>query len=110
MNILYFFIDFLKFKKYDFIVAPYESDSQLYYLYKTKKIDYIMSEDSDIAAHGCLHVIKCYKKNGSCQVMNDKTIKNLKKSIEDTSSLTDLQKKNLTKMKKCLGFLESSDK
>ena len=33
-EIIYFFIDYLRVKDYDYIVAPYESDSQLYYLYK----------------------------------------------------------------------------
>ena len=36
LEIIYFFIDFLKVKNYTYIVAPYESDSQLYYLYKKK--------------------------------------------------------------------------
>lgn len=36
LDIIYFFIDFLKVKNYTYIVAPYESDSQLYYLYKKK--------------------------------------------------------------------------
>lgn len=34
LDIIYFFIDYLSVKNYDYIVAPYESDSQLYYLYK----------------------------------------------------------------------------
>lgn len=31
-QLIYFFIDFLKFKKYDFIVAPYSADAQLVYM------------------------------------------------------------------------------
>lgn len=82
-EILYFFIDYLIFEKYQFIVAPYESDSQLYYMYKHKQIDYIMSEDSDIAAHGCMHIIKNYKKSGECLVMNETTIGNLRTLLKD---------------------------
>ena len=82
LEIVYFFIDFLKTKEYQYIVAPYESDSQLYYLYAKKYIDYIVSEDSDIIAFGCNHVIKNFKKNGECLVLNERTVDNLKSSLK----------------------------
>ena len=34
VEIVYFFIEYLKYKGYNFLVAPYEADSQLYYMYQ----------------------------------------------------------------------------
>ena len=36
----------------DFIVAPFEADSELAYLFKTKQIDFVISEDSDLLVFG----------------------------------------------------------
>lgn len=58
------FIDYLDHKGYPFIVAPYEADAQLIYLYKTKKVDYIISEDSDFLAMSCFQLISDVKKEG----------------------------------------------
>jgi 5'-3' exonuclease len=82
---IYFFIDYLKHKNLDIIIAPYEADSQLYYLYKSKQIDYIMSEDSDIAAYGCTHIIKGLLKTGKCQILNDESIKEFKHKLNEDS-------------------------
>lgn len=72
----YMFIDFLKHKKVKFIIAPYEADSQLAYMYHTESIQYILTEDSDLVAYGCLNIIKGLKKNGDCSVLNpDKKLK-----------------------------------
>ena len=35
-----------------FIVAPYEADVQLAYLWETKKVDFVITEDSDLLAYG----------------------------------------------------------
>lgn len=66
----YMFIDFLKHKKVDFIVAPYEADSQLAYMYHAGDINYILTEDSDLVAYGCFRIIRCLKKNGDCKILN----------------------------------------
>jgi len=68
----YMFIDFLKHKNVKFMIAPYEADSQLAYLYHAKIIDYILSEDSDLVAYGCFRIIRSIKKNGDCKIMNIK--------------------------------------
>ena len=60
-TLIYLFIDFLSFKKFKFIISPYEADSQLAYLYLNKDIDYIMSEDSDLIAFGCTEILRQYK-------------------------------------------------
>lgn len=69
-----------------------------------------MSEDSDIAAHGCNHIIKNYKKSGECQVLNASTLENLWNKVNDEENLKDEDfKSNFTKMTKALDFLALSD-
>ena len=43
----------------EFIVAPYEADAQLAYMYKTGRADVVITEDSDLIAFG---VKKCFFK------------------------------------------------
>lgn len=40
-----------------FVVAPYEADAQLAYLYQKKKIDFVITEDSDLLAFGVQKVL-----------------------------------------------------
>ena len=60
-TLIYLFMDFLSFKKIKFMVAPYEADSQLVYLYLNKDIDYVMSEDSDLIVLGCTEILRQFK-------------------------------------------------
>ena len=46
-----------------FIVAPFEADSQLYYLAKKKHIDLVITEDSDLLAYGTPRVMFKWNKN-----------------------------------------------
>ena len=41
----------------EFIVAPYEADAQLTYLYKEHIVDVVITEDSDLLAFGCEKVL-----------------------------------------------------
>ena len=41
----------------EFMVAPFESDSQLTYLCKNKLVDYVITEDSDLMIYGCPKII-----------------------------------------------------
>ena len=38
------------------MVAPYEADAQLAWLYKNEKVDFVISEDSDLLAFGVKRV------------------------------------------------------
>lgn len=69
-TLIYKVIDFLKFRGQHVLVAPYESDSQLAYLFKEGRIDYIVSEDSDMFALNCLKIIKGLKCTGECKFMD----------------------------------------
>ena len=60
-TLVYLFIDYLTFKKVKFIIAPYEADSQLFYMYTNKQIDHVMSEDSDLIVLGCKEVLRQFK-------------------------------------------------
>ena len=91
----YMFLDFLKHKNVEFIVAPYEADSQLAYMYHTKEIDYILSEDSDLVAYGCTKIIRCLKKDGSCKMLN--WDKKPPKSNASLRSFMELSEENRTK-------------
>ncbi len=39
-----------------YVVAPYEADAQLAYLFKSGQVDVVFTEDSDLLAFGCTHV------------------------------------------------------
>jgi len=41
----------------------------LAYLYQTAKIDYVVSEDSDLFAFNCYNIIKDIKMTGKCKVL-----------------------------------------
>ena len=56
-------------------MAPYESDPQLYSLYREGEIDFIYSEDSDVVALGCRHVIKNVRLDKSCNILDEDSIK-----------------------------------
>ena len=49
----------LKNKKIEFYIAPYEADAQLAYLYKTNRVQLVITEDSDLLVFG---VNKCFYK------------------------------------------------
>lgn len=85
----YMFIDFLKHKKVKYMIAPYEADSQLAYLYHTRTIEYILTEDSDLVAYGCYNIIRNLKKNGDCRILNIyKTLpENVNKNLEFFSEM-----------------------
>jgi exonuclease-1 len=98
-EVIYFFIDYLIYKNLEFIIAPYEADSQLIYLYNKNEIDYIMSEDSDIAVYGCYNIIKGMNRSGDCFVLDEKILEDLKKR-------NNLKKFKDEKIEKALKFLE----
>ena len=50
-------IEVLKLKNIEFVVAPYEADAQLAYLCKSNSAYAVISEDSDLLAFGCKRVI-----------------------------------------------------
>jgi 5'-3' exonuclease len=71
-SLIYEMIDYLKYKQLNFIIAPYEADSQLAYMFHAKKVDYIISEDSDMMVYDCFKVIKGLKNSGKCDVLEYK--------------------------------------
>ena len=50
-------IDVLRREGIDFLVAPYEADSQLAHLARTKAVDFVVTEDGDLAAFGCPKIL-----------------------------------------------------
>ncbi|GME83138.1 unnamed protein product [[Candida] boidinii] len=52
--------------KIDYVVAPYEADSQMVYLEKLGLVDGIISEDSDLLVFGCKTLITKLNDKGSC--------------------------------------------
>ena len=50
-------IDVLRREGIDFLVAPYEADSQLAHLARTKAVDFVVTEDGDLAAFGCPRIL-----------------------------------------------------
>lgn len=58
-EMIFLFIRELRSLKIEFIVAPYEADAQLAYLYSQGKIDVVLTEDSDLLLFGAN---KCFFK------------------------------------------------
>ena len=48
----------------DFVVAPYEADAQLAYMYKQGVVSGVVSEDSDLIAFGCHRLLSKMDTNG----------------------------------------------
>ena len=69
-ELFYKVMDFLIYRKQEIIVAPYESDSQLAYLYHNKIVDIVVSEDSDMFAYGIRQVIREIRTSGDCLYMD----------------------------------------
>ncbi|KAF2121817.1 PIN domain-like protein [Lophiotrema nucula] len=64
------FIEELKHHNIQYVVAPYEADSQLVYLERKGIIDSILSEDSDLLVFGAKCLITKLDKYGECVEVN----------------------------------------
>jgi len=58
-------MDGLEAEDFDFVVAPYEADAQLAFLAATGAVDLVATEDSDLVAYGCRHLLFKLDKNGA---------------------------------------------
>ncbi len=47
--------------------------------------DYICSEDSDIAVYGVTNIVKGFRKNGDCSVLDDKILTKFEENIKKNS-------------------------
>ena len=72
-------IDVLKLMEIDVIVAPYEADAQISFLYKTKQADFAISEDSDLIAYGVKKIGFKLTKDGTLDYL-DLTERNISES------------------------------
>lgn len=63
-------IEELKKQKIQYLVAPYEADSQLVYLEKQGIINGIISEDSDMLVFGAKRLLSKLDKHGDCVELN----------------------------------------
>lgn len=64
------FIEELKYHGIQYVVAPYEADSQLVYMEKQGIVNGILSEDSDLLAFGAKCLITKLDKYGDCVEVN----------------------------------------
>ncbi|KAH7085525.1 exonuclease-like protein [Paraphoma chrysanthemicola] len=64
------FIDELKHHNIQYVVAPYEADSQMAYLERKGIIDGVLSEDSDLLVFGVRCLITKLDKHGDCVEIN----------------------------------------
>lgn len=63
-------VDVLKKMDIDIIIAPYEADAQISYLYKTHQIDFAISEDSDLIPYGVEHIGFKLDVNGNMEYLD----------------------------------------
>lgn len=62
-DLAFAFIKVLKDWKIEFYIAPYEADAQLAFLYITKRVSCVITEDSDLLVFGvtkCLFKMDCH--------------------------------------------------
>ena len=67
INTLIYLLKKLKFK---IIVAPYESDAQIAYLYHHNKIDFAITEDSDLIPYGVKRIAFKMSEKGDFEYLN----------------------------------------
>ena len=67
INTLIYLLKKLNFK---IIVAPYESDAQIAYLYHKKKIDFAITEDSDLIPYGVKRIAFKLSEKGDFEYLN----------------------------------------
>ena len=72
------------------------------FLLLENKIDYIFSEDSDIAVYGCKNIVKGFRKNGQCYVLDEEIIENFRNKVNKKGK----EIKNFRKGRKALQFLD----
>eukprot|EP01134_Creolimax_fragrantissima_P003334 CFRG3334T1 len=60
----------------NFVVAPYEADSQMAFLAKSNRVAAIITEDSDLIAFGCSKIIYKLDSGGDCVMYDRELLKN----------------------------------
>ncbi|SMN18651.1 similar to Saccharomyces cerevisiae YDR263C DIN7 Mitochondrial nuclease functioning in DNA repair and replication [Maudiozyma saulgeensis] len=65
-------IDYCRSENIDYIVAPFEADSQMVYLEKEGLVDGIISEDSDLLIFGCKNLITKLNDRGEARQIERK--------------------------------------
>lgn len=63
-DMIYRLVQVLETMNVQYIVAPYEADAQLSYLFKTGKVDLVFTEDSDLLVYGVTKVFFKMDPNG----------------------------------------------
>ena len=63
-------IEILKKLNQKVIISPYESDAEISYLYKEKKIDFAITEDSDLIPYGVKKLVFKLETNGNCEYLD----------------------------------------
>ena len=63
-------VDILKKMDIDVVIAPYEADAQISFLYKTRQIDFAISEDSDLIPYGVEHIAFKLDVNGNMEYLD----------------------------------------
>ena len=63
-------IEILKKLNQKVIISPYESDAEISYLYKEKKIDFAITEDSDLIPYGVKKIVFKLDPNGNCEYLD----------------------------------------
>ena len=63
-------IEILKKLNQKVIISPYESDAEISYLYKEKKIDFAITEDSDLIPYGVKKIVFKLDPSGNCEYLD----------------------------------------
>ena len=85
------FMDVLKELSIEFVVAPYEADSQMAYMVKTGIADFAISEDSDLIAYGCPKMLLKLDNFGEGMEWSFEHFKAMEVNVEKDKSLKSLK-------------------
>ena len=84
------FMDVLKEIEVEFLVAPYEADTQMAYMVKEGIAEFAISEDSDLIAYGCPKILMKLDFFGKAQAWSLEEFKNMQ-IADDNKELKSLK-------------------
>ncbi|EAR83942.2 XPG I-region protein (macronuclear) [Tetrahymena thermophila SB210] len=69
-EMIYDTIDMLRANNIEYLISPYEADSQVAYLVKSQQADFAITEDSDLICYSCPKIVFKLSLDSSCQYLD----------------------------------------
>ncbi|KAL4430230.1 hypothetical protein ABPG74_014789 [Tetrahymena malaccensis] len=69
-EMIYDTIDMLRANNIEYLISPYEADSQVAYLVRSQQADFAITEDSDLICYSCPKIVFKLSLDSSCQYLD----------------------------------------